>query len=766
MNCSVHLSDHHSPVPPKSPRFWRSQWRIQRLIECEHFHYPVVELGPIAVTLVSLDKDKSTCCTFRIESNGDSWQITRSLSEMTDFDRQLHRCVFERRFSHLEELEFLGNSSGSDIEETLERYTSRLSQLTGSIITCYPVLKFLEVDCRGGHFEPVEDTAINTPAVAAAVVTRDFVPTSEKHLRLKVGDILSIIEMNCEPQSEGAYWKAKLTIANKEGRNDTEARMVEVGYFPCDCVQLIDDKRLPGRLASTNKSSLMAARRMSGLLKYRIRLRDPIFGVALVDHLARTGRKIPLIVERCCEAIEQQGVVTGIYRQCGIQSNIQKLRAKFDSGGEPDLVEFGQRDIYSVSSLLKQYFRQLPNPLFTFQSYSKILAAFDSSDDDKARRLRSVMEAMPISHFRTATYLIRHLTRLCSYTSLTDMTAKNLAIVWAPNLFRAPPVLDGDDSHLLSGLDVHTSLCSYLISNSSEIFIDGSPDSAATLPKNEGPCPEPSPLSSRTETPCASEKATPTSNKKSESRWPNFLRGRSVETLFKFGRRPPPNGMMDYSSPELVEFNRSHSVEASLQCSRSDSIMSFMSRGVGELRDGIRVLRQRARSLRPARRPQSSFTAPVRLYSESLSSQCTNREEYCITNVQTMQSSATASMVSHLSEDPCLDNKVFLSSESARRGSNGTSVSGSPCLFQDPPEQREKRVNFQQMAPETREYTIEEDGGDKPLCERSSPVEEWSSDSRDSPLLEMSRYDNVPSSGGGPSARRIPFRTLSSSSSS
>lgn len=34
--------------------------------------------------------------------------------------------------------------------------------------------------------------------------------------------------MNCEPQSEGAYWKAKLTIANKEGRNDTEARMVEV----------------------------------------------------------------------------------------------------------------------------------------------------------------------------------------------------------------------------------------------------------------------------------------------------------------------------------------------------------------------------------------------------------------------------------------------------------------------------------------------------------------------------------------------------------
>ncbi|KAK6034945.1 hypothetical protein COOONC_27551 [Cooperia oncophora] len=73
--------------------------------------------------------------------------------------------------------------------------------------------------------------------------------------------------------------------------------------------------------------------------------------------------------------------------------------------------------------------------------------------------------------FRTATYLMRHLTRLCNYTSLTDMTAKNLAIVWAPNLFRVPPALDSDDS-VLGGLDVHTSLCSYLITKSSEIFID------------------------------------------------------------------------------------------------------------------------------------------------------------------------------------------------------------------------------------------------------------------------------------------------------
>lgn len=46
----------------------------------------------------------------------------------------------------------------------------------------------------------------------------------------------------------------------------------------------------------------------------------------------------------------------------------------------------------------------------------KLQAAFDSSDDDKARRLRSVMEAMPISHFRYVflndAYLMR-ITAIC-----------------------------------------------------------------------------------------------------------------------------------------------------------------------------------------------------------------------------------------------------------------------------------------------------------------------------------------------------------------
>ena len=47
-------------------------------------------------------------------------------------------------------------------------------------------------------------------------------------------------------------------------------------------------------------------------------------------------------------------------------------RNEFDEDRVPDLeAEVYQQDIHSISSLVKMYFRELPNPLLTYQLYDK-----------------------------------------------------------------------------------------------------------------------------------------------------------------------------------------------------------------------------------------------------------------------------------------------------------------------------------------------------------------------------------------------------------
>ena len=96
------------------------------------------------------------------------------------------------------------------------------------------------------------------------------------------------------------------------------------------------------------------------------------------------------------------------------------------------------RDIHSVSSLLKMYFRELPNPVCTFQLYDRFVEAVKSTEEElgRAERLREVLVCLPEPNYRTLESLVRHLHRVARHSTSTGMTSKNLAIVWAPNLLR------------------------------------------------------------------------------------------------------------------------------------------------------------------------------------------------------------------------------------------------------------------------------------------------------------------------------------------
>ncbi|XP_052529130.1 rho GTPase-activating protein 33-like [Tympanuchus pallidicinctus] len=83
------------------------------------------------------------------------------------------------------------------------------------------------------------------------------------------------------------------------------------------------------------------------------------------------------------------------------------------------------------------YFRELPTPLLTNQLYDKFSDAVGATtEEERLVRMRDTIQQLPAPHYRTLAYLMRHLACLSANSSVTNMHAKNLAIVWAPNLLR------------------------------------------------------------------------------------------------------------------------------------------------------------------------------------------------------------------------------------------------------------------------------------------------------------------------------------------
>ncbi|KFQ54454.1 Rho GTPase-activating protein 31, partial [Nestor notabilis] len=117
-------------------------------------------------------------------------------------------------------------------------------------------------------------------------------------------------------------------------------------------------------------------------------------------------------------------------------------RQEFVSDQCPDLTrEVYLQDIHCVGSLCKLYFRELPNPLLTYELYKKFTEAVSRfPEDEQLARIQNVIQELPPSHYRTLEYLIKHLTHLASFSNMTNMHTRNLALVWAPNLLRSKEI--------------------------------------------------------------------------------------------------------------------------------------------------------------------------------------------------------------------------------------------------------------------------------------------------------------------------------------
>ncbi|XP_046948829.1 rho GTPase-activating protein 30 isoform X2 [Lynx rufus] len=170
--------------------------------------------------------------------------------------------------------------------------------------------------------------------------------------------------------------------------------------------------------------------------------KERVFGCDLQEQLQRSGQEVPQVLRSCAEFVEEYGVVDGIYRLSGVSSNIQKLRQEFEAERKPDLRrDVYLQDIHCVSSLLKAYFRELPDPLLTYRLYDKFAEAVAVQlEPERLIKILEVLGELPLPNYRTLEFLTRHLVHMASFSAQTNMHARNLAIVWAPNLLRSKDI--------------------------------------------------------------------------------------------------------------------------------------------------------------------------------------------------------------------------------------------------------------------------------------------------------------------------------------
>ncbi|KAF9013584.1 hypothetical protein BDZ89DRAFT_1077094, partial [Hymenopellis radicata] len=85
----------------------------------------------------------------------------------------------------------------------------------------------------------------------------------------------------------------------------------------------------------------------------------PTFGVDLNEQMTRDDVDVPLILKKCCEAIERHGIESHGFKVATLK---QKLDKDLDS--DLDSNEWTS-DINNVTSVIKMWLRELPNPLIT-----------------------------------------------------------------------------------------------------------------------------------------------------------------------------------------------------------------------------------------------------------------------------------------------------------------------------------------------------------------------------------------------------------------
>ncbi|XP_070181705.1 uncharacterized protein [Littorina saxatilis] len=173
---------------------------------------------------------------------------------------------------------------------------------------------------------------------------------------------------------------------------------------------------------------------------------------------------VPRFLADAAEIIEEHTKVEGVFRKSGSINRQKELRRDIeeDKGLESS-------SVHDVTGLVKQFFRELPDPLFTATYHDYFVRCYHLPLQERVDALLLLCLLLPIEHLSTLRFTMGLLSRLADQSTYNKMDAGNLAVVLAPNIMHVNSRSQKMNSTEEKLLQIQTAIVELLIRNAERI---------------------------------------------------------------------------------------------------------------------------------------------------------------------------------------------------------------------------------------------------------------------------------------------------------
>uniref|UniRef100_W8BBL4 Rho GTPase-activating protein 92B n=1 Tax=Ceratitis capitata TaxID=7213 RepID=W8BBL4_CERCA len=160
------------------------------------------------------------------------------------------------------------------------------------------------------------------------------------------------------------------------------------------------------------------------------------FGTPLIEHLESTNREISYIIELCVCCLIENGIYEeGILRVGCATSKFRRMKHALEAQYIKTPLPLEYQDPHVIGAVLRQYLRDLPEPLLTYKYYNDFIRATECGNEaERKAAIKATLAKLPAANYANLRYLTRFLWLITQNVDQNKMTSQNVAIVMSPNM--------------------------------------------------------------------------------------------------------------------------------------------------------------------------------------------------------------------------------------------------------------------------------------------------------------------------------------------